>query len=89
MTSKKDSAERTLSKALEKTVAVKKELEVAEDELAVAHAVLETKLVKAAHDAEVRKAVNVTTVAKKRVSKSVKDLGVVEEVLESKTQSPD
>jgi hypothetical protein len=86
MTRKHQSAESRLSKAIEKTSAVKKELELAEDELAIAHAVLETKLIKTAHDAEVGAAIKTTAVAKERVGNSAKELDEVKDVLEGENK---
>lgn len=74
MTRKKLSAEALLSKALVETTVVEKELERAEDELAVAHAVLETTLPEFAHDPDVSRAVETTAVAKERVAKSAERL---------------
>jgi membrane-bound lytic murein transglycosylase MltF len=82
MSLKKHSPEELLVKAVKKTDDVKKELERAEDELIAAHAVLETKLAKAAHEADVETAVATTGVATQRVGKSAEDLKEVKEVLQ-------
>ena len=71
-----------LAEALEKNQQATDEVQRAADDLAVAHAVLDTKTAKGAVDDEAKRAVAETARVEKRLAKSVEKLEQVNETLQ-------
>ena len=71
-----------LAEALEKNQQATEEVQQAADDLAVAHAVLDTKAAKGAVDDESKRAVAETARVEKRLTKSVEKLEHVNETLQ-------
>lgn len=78
------SEELSLKQVAEKTKLVTDEIVTAEEELTVAHAVLEKKLPLNSKEPEVRQAVEATKQVKKRLQKSAKELTTVQVELEKR-----
>ncbi|WP_394792356.1 hypothetical protein [Rhodoferax sp.] len=78
----KTPADLTLKQVAKKTKLVTQEIVSAEDELTVAHAVLDKHLPDNASEADVRQAVLATERVKKRLKKSVKELETVQASLD-------
>ncbi|MFZ4289544.1 hypothetical protein [Variovorax sp. HJSM1_2] len=74
----------SLKDAAKKTKQVNEEIVVAEEELTVAHAVLDKHIPENANEPDVRQAVEATEQVKKRLRKSVKELATVQATLEKK-----
>ena len=76
-----------IAEALDKNKEATEQVRAATDELAVAHAVLETKLARGAPEADVAKAVAQTGQVEKRLAKSTDTLDKVNETLEQVLES--
>ena len=76
-----------IAEALDENRKATEEVKQAADELAVVHAVLETKLAKGASDADVEKAVAETGNVEKRLTSSAERLDRVNETLERQVGS--
>lgn len=74
----------SLQEVAQKTKRVNAEIVVAEEELTVAHAVLDKHIPENANEPDVRQAVEATEQVKKRLRKSVKELATVQATLEKK-----
>lgn len=74
----------SLKEVAQKTKRVNEEIVVAEEELTVAHAVLDKHIPENATEPDVRQAVEATEQVKKRLRKSVKELATVQATLEKK-----
>ncbi len=75
----------SLKEAAKKTKQVTEEIVVAEEELTVAHAVLDKHIPENPKEPDVRQAVEATEQVKKRLRKSAKDLANVQATLEKKS----
>lgn len=75
----------SLKEVAKKTKEVTNEIEVAEEELTVAHAVLDKHIPENPKEPDVRQAVEATEQVKKRLRKSVKELATVQATLEKKS----
>lgn len=71
-----------LNEALDKNKAATAEVKRAADDLAVVHAVLDTKIAQGASDSDVKRAVEETNNVEKRLSDSAEKLDQVNETLE-------
>lgn len=79
------SADQSLKEVAEKAKLVTEEIVVAEEELTVAHAVLDKHLPENPKEPDVRQAVEATAQVKKRLRKSVKELASVQATLDKKS----
>ena len=77
-----------IAEALDKNKKATEDVKKAADELAVLHAVLDTKLGKGASDEEVARAVAETNDVEKRLTKSAEKLDEVNDVLEGEVKRP-
>jgi hypothetical protein len=77
-----------IADALDKNKQATEDVKKAADDLAVVHAVLDTKLAKGASDGDVERAVAETDKVEKRLSKSAEKLDQVNETLAREIQRP-
>ena len=75
-----------IAEALDKSKQATEEVKKAADDLAVVHAVLDTKLAKGASDGDVARAVARTDTVEKRLTESAEKLDEVNETLERETR---
>jgi hypothetical protein len=80
------SDELSLKEVAQRTKRATDEIVVAEEELTVAHAVLDKHIPENAQEPDVRQAVAATEQVKKRLRKSVKELATVQAELEKKSE---
>ena len=77
-----------LAEALDKSKQATEDVKKAADDLAVVHAVLDTKLASGASDGDVARAVAETDKVEKRLTRSAEKLDEVNETLERETRRP-
>jgi hypothetical protein len=77
-----------LAEALDKSKQATEDVKKAADDLAVVHAVLDTKLARGASDGDVARAVAETDKVEKRLTRSAEKLDEVNETLERETRGP-
>lgn len=77
-----------LAEALDKSKQATEDVKKAADDLAVVHAVLDTKLTTGASDGDVARAVAETGKVEKRLTRSAEKLDQVNETLERETRRP-
>jgi hypothetical protein len=77
-----------LADALDQNKQATEDVKKAADDLAVVHAVLDTKLAKGASDGDVARAVAETDKVEKRLTRSAEKLEQVNETLERETRRP-